>query len=184
MLSLWVVFDSHCFYRELHYTSFRLLSMLVWYLLQIRKTLPLRSILKALFRAAWLSYFSTRNTDIFHSRLPSPSFSSPALTLRLATMGSLGASFDVVGAKPEYQIIEKPSRSGRKIRIICLGAGASALNLAHEVSISPLDLDLVCYDKNPSIGGTWYENRYPGCGCDIPSVNYQFSWAPSSEWSS
>lgn len=99
-------------------------------------------------------------------------------------MGSLGCSFDAIPAKPEYQIIEKPSRSGRKIRIICLGAGASALNLAHEVSTSSLDLDLVCYDKNPSIGGTWYENRYPGCGCDIPSVNYQFSWAPSTEWSS
>ncbi|KAJ9156053.1 Steroid monooxygenase [Pleurostoma richardsiae] len=84
----------------------------------------------------------------------------------------------------EYEILEKPSRAGRKLRIICVGAGASALNLAHEVSQSPLDLELVCYEKNPSIGGTWYENRYPGCGCDIPSVNYQFSWAPSPEWTS
>ncbi|OJJ44468.1 hypothetical protein ASPZODRAFT_161036 [Penicilliopsis zonata CBS 506.65] len=50
------------------------------------------------------------------------------------------------------------------------------------LAINSLDLDLVCYDKNPSIGGTWYENKYPGCGCDIPSVNYQFSWAPSA-WS-
>ncbi|POR31118.1 Putative sterigmatocystin biosynthesis monooxygenase stcW [Tolypocladium paradoxum] len=99
-------------------------------------------------------------------------------------MGSVGRTFDGVEAKPEYQIIEKPSRAGRKLRIICLGAGASALNLAHEVDTSSLDLELVCYEKNPSIGGTWYENRYPGCGCDIPSVNYQFSWAPSSEWSS
>ncbi|CAH0042269.1 unnamed protein product [Clonostachys rhizophaga] len=98
-----------------------------------------------------------------------------------ATLPSLDSAF--VANASEYQILEKPSRSGRKIRIICLGGGASALNLAHEVSISSLDLDLVCYEKNPSIGGTWYENRYPGCGCDIPSVNYQFSWAPSTEWS-
>ncbi|KAI3395650.1 hypothetical protein diail_1015 [Diaporthe ilicicola] len=90
----------------------------------------------------------------------------------------------MTAAKPEYQILEKPSRAGRRIRIICLGAGISALNLAHEVDTSSLDLELVCYEKNPSIGGTWYENKYPGCGCDIPSVNYQFSWAPSSEWTS
>ncbi|KAF6833534.1 flavin-binding monooxygenase [Colletotrichum musicola] len=93
-------------------------------------------------------------------------------------MGSLPAP-----VRPEYQILEKPSRSGRKLRIVCLGGGASALNLAHEVdSCKTLDLELVCYEKNPSIGGTWYENRYPGCGCDIPSVNYQFSWAPSPDW--
>ncbi|CAG9951404.1 unnamed protein product, partial [Clonostachys rosea f. rosea IK726] len=69
-----------------------------------------------------------------------------------ATLPSLDSAF--VASASEYQILEKPSRSGRKLRIICLGGGASALNLAHEVSISSLDLDLVCYEKNPSIGGT------------------------------
>lgn len=86
--------------------------------------------------------------------------------------------------KSAYKIIEEPSRARRRLRILCVGAGASAINFAHEVQESDLDLDLVCYEKNPSIGGTWYENRYPGCGCDIPSVNYQLSWAPSAEWSS
>lgn len=70
------------------------------------------------------------------------------------------------------------SRSNRRIRVITIGAGASALNFAHDVSTSALDIDLTCYDKNPEVGGTWYENRYPGCACDIPSVNYQLSWAP------
>ncbi|KAL3444849.1 hypothetical protein BJX65DRAFT_319736 [Aspergillus insuetus] len=95
-------------------------------------------------------------------------------------MGSLGIS----ELSSEYSILEETSRLGRKIRIIVIGCGASAINFAHEVDTSSLDLDLVCYDKNPSIGGTWYENKYPGCGCDIPSINYQFSWAPSSHWSS
>ncbi|KAL1863105.1 hypothetical protein Daus18300_008097 [Diaporthe australafricana] len=99
-------------------------------------------------------------------------------------MGSVNSIPNLAAGKPEYQVLEKPSRGGRRLRIICLGAGASALNLAHEVSTSSLDLELVCYEKNPSIGGTWYENKYPGCGCDIPSVNYQFSWAPSAEWTS
>jgi cation diffusion facilitator CzcD-associated flavoprotein CzcO len=95
-------------------------------------------------------------------------------------MGSLGIS----DPSSEYSIVEETSRLGRKIRIIVIGCGASAINFAHEVDTSSLDLELVCYDKNPSIGGTWYENKYPGCGCDIPSINYQFSWAPSPHWSS
>jgi cation diffusion facilitator CzcD-associated flavoprotein CzcO len=88
------------------------------------------------------------------------------------------------GINSDYCIVEEPSRSRRKIRIIVIGAGASALNFAHEIDTCDLDTELVLYEKNPEIGGTWYENRYPGCGCDIPSVNYQFSWAPSPDWTS
>ncbi|KAK0642619.1 putative sterigmatocystin biosynthesis monooxygenase stcW [Lasiodiplodia hormozganensis] len=84
-----------------------------------------------------------------------------------------------------YTVLEQPSRTGRKLRVIVIGAGASALNFAHDVDTSAsLDVDLVCYEKNPEIGGTWFENKYPGCACDIPSVLYQYSWAPSAEWSS
>jgi cation diffusion facilitator CzcD-associated flavoprotein CzcO len=32
-------------------------------------------------------------------------------------------------------------------------------------------IELQIYDKNPEIGGLWYENRYPGCAYDIPSHN-------------
>jgi Predicted flavoprotein involved in K+ transport len=105
-------------------------------------------------------------------------------------MGSFGddhelkATNGVGNGMKRYGIVEEPSRSRRKIRIIVIGAGASALNFAHDIDTSPLYTELVLYEKNPEIGGTWYENRYPGCGCDIPSVNYQFSWAPSPNWTS
>ena len=81
--------------------------------------------------------------------------------------------------KQDYTVLESPSRASRRLKVITIGAGASALNFAHEVSTSDLDIDLVCYEKNPEIGGTWFENKYPGCACDIPSVNYQLSWAPA-----
>ena len=68
-----------------------------------------------------------------------------------------------------YNVVEQPSRIGRRLKVIAIGAGASALNFAHEVNESDLDIELVCYDKNPEIGGTWFENRYPGVACDIPS---------------
>src|SRR5262249_53730743 len=38
-------------------------------------------------------------------------------------------------------------------------------------------------EKSSEIGGTWWENRYPGCACDIPSHLYSFSFEPSSNWS-
>ncbi len=37
--------------------------------------------------------------------------------------------------------------------------------------------------KNASVGGTWYENRYPGCACDIPAHTYTFPFEPNPEWS-
>lgn len=57
-----------------------------------------------------------------------------------------------------YTILEQPNRKGRKIKVITIGAGASALNFAHDIDTS-LDVDLTIYEKNPEIGGTWYENR-------------------------
>jgi hypothetical protein len=83
-----------------------------------------------------------------------------------------------------YTVLEEPNRIGKKTKVITIGAGASALNFAHDIDTNSLDIDLTIYEKNPEIGGTWYENRYPGCACDIPSVVYQLSWAPSAEWGS
>ena len=40
----------------------------------------------------------------------------------------------------------------------------------------------VIIEKSENIGGTWWDNRYPGCACDIPSHLYSFSFAPSTEW--
>ncbi|TIA64505.1 steroid monooxygenase [Aureobasidium pullulans] len=87
--------------------------------------------------------------------------------------------FNLDAKHDTYEILEIPSRSKRPLKVITIGAGISAINFAHEVSTSDLDIELICYEKNPEIGGTWFENRYPGCACDIPSVNYQYSWAPA-----
>lgn len=58
-------------------------------------------------------------------------------------------------SQDSYKILEEPSRSGRPIKVIAIGAGASALNFAHDVDTGPLKIELVCYEKNPEIGGTW-----------------------------
>ncbi|KAH8726481.1 hypothetical protein GQ44DRAFT_726051 [Phaeosphaeriaceae sp. PMI808] len=75
-----------------------------------------------------------------------------------------------------YRIREQPMGTKRKIKAIIMGAGASSLNFFKKAEEEMENLDMVCYEKNHDIGGTWLENRYPGCACDIPSVNYQFTW--------
>lgn len=75
-----------------------------------------------------------------------------------------------------YKIREQPMGTKRRVKVIIQGAGASALNFFKKAEEEMRELDIVCYEKNPDVGGTWYENRYPGCACDIPSVNYQFTW--------
>lgn len=39
------------------------------------------------------------------------------------------------------------------------------------------------YEKSQGIGGTWYENTYPGAACDVPSHFYCYSFEPNPNWS-
>jgi cation diffusion facilitator CzcD-associated flavoprotein CzcO len=90
----------------------------------------------------------------------------------------------MVERKKQYQIVEQPLGSTKHLRIIGIGAGASGINVLRSLRKRLRDYEIIVYEKNPIVGGTWYENRYPGCKCDIPSHNYQFSWAPNPQWQS
>ncbi|EPE35396.1 FAD/NAD(P)-binding protein [Glarea lozoyensis ATCC 20868] len=82
-----------------------------------------------------------------------------------------------------YAVSERPLGTPRHVRIVTIGAGASGINMIRTLREKLSDYEHVVYDKNPSVGGTWYENRYPGCRCDIPAHNYQFSWKKNPAWS-
>jgi cation diffusion facilitator CzcD-associated flavoprotein CzcO len=75
-----------------------------------------------------------------------------------------------------YTILERPYGTKRHVRVIIMGAGASTLNFLKKAEEQMETLSITVYEKNHDIGGTWLENRYPGCACDIPAVNYQFTW--------
>ncbi len=55
---------------------------------------------------------------------------------------------------------------------------AAAINLKREGKRS-----FVVLERGDDVGGTWHFNTYPGCGCDVPSHLYSFSFAPNPEWS-
>jgi NADPH-dependent 2,4-dienoyl-CoA reductase/sulfur reductase-like enzyme len=66
-----------------------------------------------------------------------------------------------------YAISRMPLGTPRTVKVIVVGAGFSGLAFAREVETGHLrKATLTVYEKNASVGGTWYENRYPGCvGC-------------------
>lgn len=86
------------------------------------------------------------------------------------------------GAATPYKVAEKPLGAGRHLRIVGIGAGASGLNMIRTLRKTLTDYEFIIYEKNDDVGGTWHENRYPGCKCDVPSHNYQFPWRPNPEW--
>ncbi|GAW11751.1 hypothetical protein ANO14919_011010 [Xylariales sp. No.14919] len=80
--------------------------------------------------------------------------------------------------------LEGPINAERHIRVVIVGAGASGLLVAYKLQKDFTNISLTIYEKNPSVAGTWYENRYPGCACDVPAHNYTWSFEPKLDWSS
>lgn len=68
--------------------------------------------------------------------------------------------------------MSNPLYTNRPIRVVIIGAGASGLLMAYKLQRNFDDVEFQIYEKNPDVGGTWYENRYPGCACDNPSHTY------------
>ena len=65
---------------------------------------------------------------------------------------------------------------------VVVGAGFGGLFMLHRLRSS--GFSALVLEAADDIGGTWYWNRYPGARCDIPSVDYSFSFDPEleAEW--
>src|SRR5260221_12713993 len=70
----------------------------------------------------------------------------------------------------------------RHVRIAIVGAGFSGLGMAIRLKQRG-QRDFVVIEKAADVGGTWRDNTYPGCACDIPSHLYSFSFALNPQWS-
>ena len=73
----------------------------------------------------------------------------------------------------------------RRLRVVCIGAGFSGLTLAYKLKHDrTFDfVDFTLYEKNEEVGGTWFENVYPGVACDVPAHSYVFPFEPNPSWS-
>ncbi len=66
--------------------------------------------------------------------------------------------------------------------IVIIGAGVAGLCLAMQLQRSGRD-DYLILEKGADVGGTWRDNTYPGCACDVPSLFYSFSFETKRDWS-
>src|SRR5947209_17649095 len=68
------------------------------------------------------------------------------------------------------------------MRVVIVGAGIGGIATAIELRRHGFT-DLTILERSASLGGTWRDNVYPGCACDVPSHLYSFSFALNPDWS-
>ena len=73
-----------------------------------------------------------------------------------------------------------PASVRKDFQVLIIGAGMSGLLAA--LRLQELGIPYAVIEKGASVGGTWHENRYPGCRVDIASHFYSYSFEPSHEW--
>lgn len=65
--------------------------------------------------------------------------------------------------------------------VVIVGAGLGGIATAAALRRAGFD-DVVLLERADDVGGTWRDNTYPGCACDIPSVLYSYSFLPNPRW--
>ncbi|MDQ4095121.1 MAG: NAD(P)/FAD-dependent oxidoreductase [Actinomycetota bacterium] len=74
------------------------------------------------------------------------------------------------------------STNERRARVAIIGTGFSGLGMAIALRRAGMD-DFVVFERAAAVGGTWRDNTYPGCQCDVPSHLYSFSFRLNPDWS-
>ncbi len=72
--------------------------------------------------------------------------------------------------------------NGQRQQVVVVGAGISGLCLAMRLKRAGID-SFTILEKSDDVGGTWLDNSYPGCCCDVPSFLYSYSFAAKYDWS-
>jgi len=129
---------------------------------------------------------------LFADGTPSPAIADPGEELLLKMMRScLGEN-----VAPEYAPLMREEMgfvprephwtkrpSDEKLaeqHVLIVGAGVCAIALG--VALGHLGIPYTIVEKNGELGGTWWINRYPGCGVDTPNHSYSYSFGSHNEW--
>jgi cation diffusion facilitator CzcD-associated flavoprotein CzcO len=83
----------------------------------------------------------------------------------------------------QYPIPSQVLHTPQLVQVVCIGAGVSGLATAVRIKETLTNCDFSIYEKNADLGGTWLENRYPGCACDVPAHAYAYTFEPNPDYS-
>jgi 4-hydroxyacetophenone monooxygenase len=133
----------------------------------------IREEIRAAVEEAVLAYGNGRPAAI-----PAPTGSQLVSLMRLCVAERVPEDYEPMSAEtmgfrpvPARSV---PAERAAATHVIIVGAGISGLNAAKYLR----DLGIRCtvIEKNERVGGTWINNRYPGCGVDTPSFLYSFGY--------
>ena len=130
--------------------------------------------------------------NLFANGTPKPVITDPGDELMLRMMrATLGEN-----VAPEYAPLmreemgfvprdarwrERPSEARlAQQHVLIVGAGVCAIALG--VALGRLGISYTIVEKNAELGGTWWINRYPGCGVDTPNHSYSYSFGSRNAW--
>jgi 4-hydroxyacetophenone monooxygenase len=129
---------------------------------------------------------------LFENGEPKPAIVDPGNELMLkmmrATLGENVAPEYAPLMREEMGFIPREMRWSKRPsddklaeqHVLIVGAGVCAIALG--VALGRLGIPYTILEKNAEIGGTWYVNRYPGCGVDTPNHSYSFSFGKRNAW--
>jgi cation diffusion facilitator CzcD-associated flavoprotein CzcO len=72
-------------------------------------------------------------------------------------------------------------RNSEQVGVAIIGAGFAGLGMAIRLEQAGVH-DYVVFERADEVGGTWRENHYPGCCCDVPSHVYSYSFELNPKW--
>ncbi|TKW78191.1 MAG: NAD(P)/FAD-dependent oxidoreductase [Bradyrhizobium icense] len=129
---------------------------------------------------------------LFENGEPKPAITDPGNELMLRMMrATLGEKVtpeyaslmrEEMGFIPREMLWTKRPSDAELAGQHVLIAGAGVCAIALGVALGRLGIPYTIVEKNAEIGGTWYVNRYPGCGVDTPNHSYSFSFGKRNPW--
>ena len=79
----------------------------------------------------------------------------------------------------EQTTVAASKKSATAFDVIVVGAGVAGLYALHRLRGEGLNVGV--FEAGSDVGGTWYWNRYPGCRCDVESMQYSYSFSKELE---
>lgn len=129
--------------------------------------------------AAWAAIIAW--VDGREPALPRPANADLAEMLAVAMNEAVPAEYgDNMAATMQLDPVPEPVRPTKALKAIIIGAGISGM--VASLRLAEMGIEHTIFEKNHEFGGTWWENRYPGCGVDTPYLTYTFSFRPN-DWS-